>query len=208
MNRKKSTLAYALDFISFLLENIEVREFANARSIVLFGSAARGGAGKSSDVDIFIDVLVESKAFEKKVSGIVNDFYGSERFRRYWKLQGMENEINCIVGKLDRWKDLKQSVIADGIVLYGKYKSALEGETFVLFYWDKITPESKRVLLSKKIYGYKYKGKKYSGLLDKTSSVKLGSNCIMVPLGDAQRLLDTFRGLKVQAKTIYLSRAE
>lgn len=200
----KLMLAYALDFTSFLIQNLQEKDILNIKEIILFGSAARGKAGSDSDVDIFINAFKKG-SLESKVKGIVNGFYDSRMFR-YWKLLSVENPITCITGKLDDWKDLKPSIISDGIVLYSKYSGLLKGRTFAIMYWDKVRPESKRVLLSKKIYGYNYKGKRYEGILKEAGIQKLGSNCILVPLDAVQKVSKIFKELGITMKTIYVSR--
>lgn len=199
----KKLVAYAQDFVSFLALNLTDKELQNVNNIILFGSAARDEASNDSDIDIFIDIA--GKPFEKRVSRIIDDFYKSILFKKYWKLLGVENEIKCIVGRLEKWRDLKTSIIADGIILYGKYKAVTEGKLAVVFYWNKVSSESKRVLLSKKIYGYAYKGKKYKGLLEIYSGKKLSTNCILVKLEHAKTFLKTFRELKIPVKMLHIS---
>jgi len=202
----KEIIAYAGHFVSFLLQNIEKKALENIKEIILFGSAARGDASKASDVDIFINVFREDKTTEKPVQAIVKKFYASAQFKGYWKLLGVENEIKCIVGKLEKWKELEPSIISNGLLLYGKYTGLAKGKAFVLVYWGKVRPESKRVLLSKKLYGYAYKNKKYQGFLESAEAVKLGSNCLLVPLENSKAVMQVFKDLKVQARTIHVSR--
>jgi len=204
MNRE--LLAYAGHFVSFLLQNIEQKTLENIKEIILFGSVARGEAGKASDVDIFINVFRGDKATEKPIQAIVKKFYASAQFKGYWKLIGVENEIKCIVGRLEKWKELEPSIISNGVLLYGKYTGLAKGKAFVLVYWGKAKPESKRVLLSKKLYGYAYKGREYSGLLESAEATKLGSNCLLVPLENSKGVMQVFKDLKVQARTIHVSR--
>lgn len=202
----KDLMAYALDFVSFLLQTIEYEELLNINEIILFGSVSRGVATKKSDVDIFINVFKKNKGFEKKVSVATKKFYESDLFKRYWQLRYVENEIKCIVGKLKEWTELEPSIIANGIVLWGKYRGMLKGRTDIIVYWDKIKGESRRVLLSKKIYGYKYKNKKYTGLIEETEARKLGANCIIVPSEHFQRFSKVFKDFEITIKMIYVTR--
>ena len=204
MSRSKDMLSYAMDFASFLVDNLEEADLKNIRDIILFGSVARGTAEKKSDVDIFVNLVKDSGA-EKRISGIADDFYGTENFSR-WKRRGIDNEIKIIADRLGRWKDLNISIISDGIVLYSKYTGRAEGEQQVIIYWDKIRPESKRVLLSKKLYGYRYKKARYKGIAELTNSTKLGPNCIITDLKDAGKILDIFKENGMTAKAIYVSR--
>jgi len=157
-------LSYSMDFTSFLMGELNEKDASTVRNIILFGSAARGDAGKNSDIDLFVDLKSESQSIERKASFITDAFYKSASFRR-WKLIGVENRISCVVGRLDRWKDLKPSIISDGIVLFGKYTGSLRGASSVIFFWSNVKPESKRVLLSKRLYGFSQKGRKYQGLV-------------------------------------------
>ncbi len=200
----KDILSYAIEFVSFLIGNLEQKELGNIKEIIVFGSVARGTAEKGSDVDIFINVISEN-GIEGRIEKIKEDFYKTEVFKK-WKLKGVENEFKIIIDRLEKWKDLQISIISDGFVLFSKYKSQIEGEQQVLLYWDKIGNSSKRVLLSKKLYGYTYKNSRYKGLIELTGSVKLGTNCIMVKLEDSEKIIETFESLGIQVKRIYLNR--
>ncbi len=201
----KELVAYAYGFVSYLMQNMDRQMLLNIKDIILFGSAARGEAGKDSDVDIFVNVVRDDKKTADAVSRSIGGFYKTEAFRM-WKLMGIENEIKCVTGRLEEWKDLKTSIMANGITLYGKYKALTKGSRSVVIYWGKVKPESKRVLLSKKLYGYNYKGKGYKGLLEVTKSVKLGGNCIVAPMDNCQMVFDMFRQLEIKPKVIYISR--
>ena len=67
--------AYASYFVSYLINNF--KKIENISNIILFGSAAKGEAKKSSDIDFFIEVKRNSKGFEKEIINLVNDFYKS-----------------------------------------------------------------------------------------------------------------------------------
>lgn len=193
-----------MEFASFLLESLDNNDMKNVKDIILFGSVSRGVAERDSDVDIFVNTLKES-GIEGKIDKIKNDFYATEMFRR-WKLKGVENEIKIMSGRLDKLKDLKISIIDDGISLYSKYTARSEGSQQVIIFWDNVKPESKRVLLSKKLYGYNYKKTRYRGIVELTNSTKLATNCIISDLGDSKKILEVFKELGITAKTIYVER--
>ena len=201
MNKK--LVAYAMGFASFLMQKLGEKEAGKIKSIILFGSASRGEAGKGSDIDIFIDTFAET-GLQKQVDGTVESFYKSQNFK-YWELLSITNPISCIVGRLGKWKSLKPSIIANGIALYSKYTGLMKGKSLVIVYWGSVRPESKRVLLSKKLYGYSFKGKAYPGIYKEAGVEKLGSNCISVPLESSKAVLSIFKGLGIQPKTIYAS---
>jgi len=198
-------IAYAGNFSSFILSKLPAKDADNIKNIILFGSVARGEAAKDSDIDIFIDVVKEDKGLEKKIIKISSEFQKSIFFEKYWRLLNIDNEIKPIIGKLEDWKDLRASIIANGIILYGKYTGAAKGKNLVLISWGKITPESKRVWLSKVIYGYSYGEKKYTGLIDSFNGQKISPNCILVPLEGYQAIIKKFKQAKISPKVIHLS---
>ena len=201
MNR---LIPYAMSFVSFLFSSLDKTEQENIKEVVLYGSVARGDYRKDSDVDIFINVY-KAGSIGGRVEKIIEEFYKTEIFKR-WKLVGIENTISCITDNIEKWKYLKTSILSNGISLYSKYKVESAGEQFVIFYWGKIASESKRVLISKKLYGYKTKRSVYKGLLELTSSIKLGSNSIFVPLEHANKISSVFKENKITVKMIYGSK--
>ncbi|MBI2148653.1 nucleotidyltransferase domain-containing protein [Candidatus Woesearchaeota archaeon] len=198
MNNKY--LSYTLDLLSFMVEELELD---NIRNIILFGSVARGQATKESDIDIFIDIIKKDVKYEQKIKQIIGDFYKSKFFHSYWKIKGIENDFNVIVGKLDEWKEIKDSIISNGITLYSKFKTLPEKYVyFVLIYFENVKPESKRVLLYKNLYGYNIKNKHYHGLLERYNGKKLNKGTIAVPLEHKNIFFGLFKRFKVSIKTM------
>jgi len=193
----KRLIAYAQSFVAFVLDELKEESISVIKSIILFGSATRGTATKSSDVDIFINT---SAKLDNKIGSLLSDFYKSKSGEQ-WKLLGVKNELNPIVGELDNW-ELKSSIVADGIVLYGKYSAKLKGAPHIVLFWDKIKSESKRVLLSKRLYGYTYNKKKYEGLLSKLGGEKLASNCLLIPIVVSKQFIDLFKRAQIPVKQI------
>ena len=191
-------VSYAIDFASFLMQNL--KESNKIKSIILFGSVARGEATSKSDVDVFVEVFSESTILEKEINKIKDDFFESTKFKDYWNLFGIKNEINIIVGKLEDWK-LKDTMLGSSIVLYSKYSPKLdEGKNKVILYWDVIKNNSKRVMLSKKLFGYSHYGKKYKGFLEVYGGVKLGANVILIYAEEMNLFLKEFRKFKVKVR--------
>ncbi len=192
-------IAYALDFASFLLEKLG-KETEKINSIILFGSVARGEASEKSDIDIFIDIVSDEKRIEKIIERIAGEFYESVIFRKYWKLMGIKNEIKCVSGRLDEWKDIKRSIISDGIILYGKYREQIkEGKSYAILSWKPVKPESKRAVFNKKMFGYKQRGKPYSGMLQNYSGEKL-DNAVLIPIEHANDAIRLFRKMKITVR--------
>ena len=192
-------IGYAMDFASFLIQNLKNTDKIN--SIILFGSVARNDEDKESDIDLFINTLNE-KNLEKEIKKLKEKFFDSLIFKNYWKLLGIKNEINIIVGDIEKWK-LKDSMLGNSIILYQKYLPKLEdGENITIFAWKNIKPNSKRVLLSKKIFGYNHYGKFYNGMLQKYNGKLLGSGVISIPTEHANLFIKLFRTFKISVKII------
>ena len=195
MNEK--LLAYAQDFVSFLMFNLK-RKCSEINKIILFGSVARDGADNDSDIDIFIDT--KNEKIETSVDKIKEEFYKSIKFMKYWKLLGIENDIKCIVGELKKWDKLRSSIIADGIMLYGKYIDIPEeGRPVSIVSWDAIKPDTRRVLFNKRIFGYNHGNKHYDGLLQKHNGTKLSSS-VIIPREHLPEFINLFRKMKITAR--------
>jgi len=193
-------VSYAIDFVSFLFQNLKNDEISKIKSVILFGSVARDEADKKSDVDLFIAVIGENRKIEKSVFGVKNKFFDSVKFKKYWRLLGVNNEMNILVGRLKEWK-LRDSMLGSSITLYQKYTSKLEdGKSKVILIWGVIKNNSKRIMLNKRILGYTYYGKKYKGILEICEGEKLGSNVIILPVEHLSLLLKEFRKFKVPVK--------
>ncbi len=196
-------LAYAMDFSSFLVQNMEKEDLACINQIIVFGSAARGSATSKSDVDIFVNT---QKRLESKIKRILSKFYESELYNRYWRLLGINNEINLIVGDIRNWKELQSSILSDGIVIYGKYSGHIKSkENFVVLWWESIKPEYKRVMISKQLYGWRLKKKEYKGLLEKAGGEKIGSNAVLVPVQGFAPINELFKKHRIKHMLMYVS---
>ena len=191
--------AYASYFVSYLMMNL--KNFENVSKIILFGSVARGESNKKSDVDIFIEVKKKTKTFEKEIDKVVEEFYKS-REGLMFKIKGIENKINVIVGKLEDWKDLSKSIGSTGIVFYGGFLegNGKKGRKYSIFYWDSV--EKNRGAFLNKVYGFRVSGKKYSGLIDKFEGKKLGKSSVMIPIEYRGELLNLFKHHSVNSKVI------
>ena len=200
----KDIMAYAMEFASFLVDRTGDADMKNIRDIILFGSVARGTGDKESDVDIFVNLFKDGN-IEGRIDKIRDEFYDTEICKK-WRLRGIKNDIRIIAGRLEKWKELKISILDDGISLYSKYTGLAGGKQNVIIFWDNVRPESKRVLLSKKLYGYNYKKMRHKGLVELTGSTKLGANCIITDTGSSKRMLEVFKELSVTPKTMYVER--
>lgn len=186
---KNDRIAYAAAFCSFLIERADIR------SVILFGSASRGNANKESDIDIFIDTQ-ENK---NRINRILDEFYGS-KINELWRLKGIKNPISLIVGNIEEkeWSDLRRSIITDGIILFGKYKSEPEKlRHFMLFSYANISDAKKRVNLHRKLFGYKVGNRHYEGIVSKSGGIRHGSGSFSVPIEKYKDVRDVFKEMKI-----------
>lgn len=180
MNKRKN---YAISAASHILQNLPESWTNKISSIILFGSVAQDRATHKSDVDLFFDAdlgKTKSKSFKKILDKIVEDFYLSKGALQY-KLEGVDNKISVVVGKLDEW-GLKRSIISTGIVLFGRYKSSVEKgqlKQHFIISWD--APKKNRGAFLNKLYGYSVKKKRYPGMADKYKCIRTGKSSMIVP---------------------------
>src|SRR3989344_2002278 len=185
--------AYSNYFVSFLLNELD--NVSNINQIILFGSVAKEEATKNSDVDIFIDLKRKDKNLDGIIKKIEDRFYKS-REALLFKNKGIYNKINVIIGKLEEWKDLKDSIESHGIVLYGPYISEkIGGRKYVIVLWSKIG-ENRGAFLNK-IYGVKIRDKIYKGLVELLGGRKLGKSSVMIPAENKKDFLDLMKKYKV-----------
>lgn len=175
---KFDLISYAAEFVSFLLRDDQLNK-EEIKGVILFGSAARGDFGPESDIDLFINLY--RKDSEEKIRETIqkrlDKFYRSESYER-WELRGIENEINLKIGVLDEW-ELKQSIVAEGISLYGEYQEVPEGTEMSLFTFEPIKPVKRRNKVIRKIFGRSDTRSK--GMVEKLSGRKLTPRSFMVP---------------------------
>lgn len=195
MEKRNELISYAMDFASYLIRDVE-----EINNIILHGSVSRGDFDKDSDIDLFVDVIDLKK--EKKIKKSKQEYYKTESYKR-WKLRGLDNEISIIVGKLEgkEWSNLKRAIVNTGILLYGKFKSNVEkNHPYVLFVFENIKPDKKRIAIFRKLFGFKTGKKKIPGLLEKINGIKMGKSSILVPIENSKRIKDYLRSKKVTPK--------
>ena len=198
-------IAYSQDFISFLFQHLG-KDADKINQVVLFGSVARGEATKESDIDLFIDV--SDKNLEDKINKIKEDFYKSIKVKKYWDLLGIENEINCSIGILKEWDSLKRSLIADGILLFGKYKGRIEAQPYNLFIIAPGKIRNKNISVWRKLYGYIQKiGKKVytkKGLIKDYNGNKLANGVFIIPVEHSQKIISFLKKNNFKHKIIHI----
>lgn len=194
-------IAYAQDFSSFLMENLE-QDAAKIKQMILFGSIARGEQDRTSDVDLFVEVTDER--IEDKINLLTEKFYGSVKATKYWKLLDIKNKFHCSVGKLEEWDVLQRSLIANGIVLYGKYGGIQQLKHYYLLVIVPGKNRNKNLSTWRTLYGYKQKiGKKVyekSGLVKEYGGKKLGKGIFIVPVEHFFKIQSLLKKKKFQCQ--------
>jgi len=188
-------IAYTMDFASYLVSKI-----AKIDRIILHGSMARGDFNDKSDVDLFIDT--REKNSEKQIKKAEENYLKTDKYKR-WSLKGYSYPFSLIVGRLDssEWKDLKRAIANTGIILYGKYIASTEKtHQYVLISFEGIKPESKRISVYRKLFGFTQEKKQYVGLASKARALKIGKGALLVPLPYAKEVMNYFYEKKAAIK--------
>ncbi len=188
---------YAIITVGYILSKISEKDTNCINSVILFGSVARGTATEESDIDLFFDADLSKSAeiaLRNRLNKIVENFYISNTCLEY-RMNNISNQITITVGRLSEWVDLNYSISSEGIVLYGKYTAKPPKiKAYTILSWE--NPAKSKSALLNKIYGYKIRGKKYAGLLEKKLGKKLGRGTIMVPAGSKDAFIDVFEKYK------------
>lgn len=169
----------------------EIAKIRGVIAVVLYGSYARGEAGRKSDIDLLI--IVEDKAAEKKIKGIIH-----------------ADETSRVVPSILTQEELAESpyyfyeILKDGIVLYKnpeiplKIPFALPEKAVTLYGIDVSALDQRRkVKLNRALYGAKFhkkvKGKtieyRYKGELEKIGGEMVGKGAIIIP-SNAEKNID------------------
>ena len=193
---KEKLIAYANDFVSFVLSDKEL--FSKIKSIILFGSTARGDFTEESDIDLFIDTDEDIK---QKINSRLFEFYNSKTAKN-WALLGVRKEIICKAGKIKKWKELEKSILSDGIYLYGKYEKVPKKlEHFILISYNPIKESKKRVKINRILYGYfqKLKGKKlhYTGIIEKNSITLVSDRTLLIKSENSNGIISLLKLNKI-----------
>jgi len=134
------------------------------------------------DAKIFVDAL-DNKELADKISAIAKQF---------------AYPLDFSVGTLEAQKKPQ----ASAFILYSRFQlQPKAGVPKTLISWEVIKPDSKRVLLNKRLFGYTQFGKFYPGLMQRYSAVKLGKGCISVSSQFAPAVIAVFKQMKIPFET-------
>ncbi len=171
-------IAYVQDALTFLF--IDEAIPMKIKNIFLFGSAVRAELTKESDIDIFIDCNAsEEKIMINTANAAIKRFYLSKDHEK-WKHLNFSYPLTVQAGEFNTWQ-LKKSILAEGIVLYGKTTQLENTERKILITFNLPKNKSKYLQFTRKMFGRKDQGYKDKGLLEKIKATKISSNTIIVP---------------------------
>ncbi len=203
--KRNKIISYAVAFTSFLLRRIQ-----NVNAVVLFGSVARGDYDNESDIDLF----VETEESEKKIDETLKLFKKSKEHEKYLDI-GIENQISLKVGKLKDWPSLRESILDNGITLYGKYEELPENlKHFISFTISmKKLHQKTRLKVWRRLYGYKQKvGSKIyrkNGIVEALNGRRLGDGMLAIPKNKEKDMIVFLNKLNVNysKQDVYFNKA-
>ena len=198
--KKTDLVGFAHSFVSFALP----RFTGPIQEIILFGSVARGDFTSKSDIDLFFSVSSSEQAatIEQELKVIEPKFYKSQMYQ-LWKQKGAINPLSIKVGVLEQW-ELKRSIISDGIVLYGKYKSEVKGKGYVLIPFTAIPDITKRNRIMRTLFGRVEEGYSKEGLVTKLGGRRIAPTVFFIPLQFADQVIPLLKKEKMNYELIEL----
>ncbi len=187
-------VSYAGNALSFLF--LDPTLLSHIRAVYLYGSAARGELTKESDLDIFIDCIAEEeKEIEHKAKAAFSRFVASQDYDK-WKRLHFTFPFSLHVGDFQSW-ELKNSILADGILLYSKSTSSLSGNRLLLFILELPKNKNKYLHFVRTFFGRKEKGYKEHGMLYELQGIKISSNVVLIPKEHLQNVTQFFIKQKI-----------
>lgn len=186
------------------------RENKEVVTIILFGSVARGEAGKESDLDLCV---IYKKGGRKTISDMILDI--EKKYNKNINVIFTDSELK------DLNRQFIETIIKEGIVLKGKMPKIsvqrLELEPYEIMNYDLTSlSQTDKMRIKRLLYGFKskkkYKDKVYqskgSGLVKKTGGIRVGKASIMIPEKSAFEVERALRQYKVKLRkyTVWMSR--
>ncbi len=195
--KQNKLIAYALDFVSFLVERkIQLNK------AILFGSTVTGEFDDESDIDIFL----ETEDKEENITKLLNEF---EKINgEKWRLKGISNQITIKMGKKENWPQLRRSIQSHALTLYSTFKEIPEkAQNYLLFLLNfSSLKRIQKVAIWRKLYGYtqKVKNKRYitKGVVESLDGKKLERSAIAIPSNKAKEFKDFLNKNKIHYKII------
>ena len=168
----------------------------DVKSVILYGSLARGEFTSRSDIDLFILTTEDKTQIE------IHD-----------KVIELEPEIDRNIQPTIRTSaelqktdtGLLQNIFQEGKILYLKEPYDIPSAILLqqkpyLIYSFQISslPQKDKVRFNRQLYEQKRKGYKYKGLLQEIGGQKLSAGCVMIPYEQKKKIEKFFKKFKVK----------
>ena len=168
----------------------------DVKSVILYGSLARGEFTSRSDIDLFILTTEDKTQIE------IHD-----------KVIELEPEIGRNIQPTIRTSaelqktdtGLLQNIFQEGKILYLKEPYDIPSAILLqqkpyLIYSFQISslPQKDKARFNRQLYEQKRKGYKYKGLLQEIGGQKLSAGCVMIPYGQKKKVEKFFKKFKVK----------
>ena len=174
----------------------ELSKIEDVKSVILYGSLARGEFTSRSDVDLFI-LTTEDKT-QKEIHDKVIELE-SEIGRN------IQPTIRTIVELQKTDTGLLQNIFQEGKILYLREPSDIPSDILLqqkpyLIYSFQISslPQKDKVRFNRQLYEQTRKGYNYKGLLQEIGGQKLSAGCVMMPYEQKEKIEEFFKKFKVK----------
>ena len=189
MKQISLAVSYAENALSFLFLDPMLLSYID--TIYLYGSAARGELTETSDIDFFISCLPEKeKEIEGAAKAAFSRFASSLDYDK-WKRLGFTFPFSVHAGDFQQW-ELRNSILADGLLLYSKNISSLSGVRSILFIFELPKNKKKYLHFIRTFFGRKEKGYKEHGVLHELQGAKISATAVLVPKEHMQTVTEFF----------------
>lgn len=198
--------------IDDLLKDIKktFKQNKDVKTVIVFGSVARGEAKEDSDLDLCI---ICPKSLKKKISNLLLNF--EKNYNRNISVIFTDENFT----DLDR--NYIETIIKEGKVLKGKMPEVslnrLALEPYEVLQYELVSlSQTEKMRIKRLLYGFtskkRYKGKIYeskkSGLVKKNGGMRIGKASIMIPekcASEFKRILRQY-GVKLRTYTVWMSK--
>lgn len=174
----------------------ELSRIEDVKTVILYGSLARGEFTSRSDIDLFI--LTTDDKTQKEVQDKVIKLE-SEIGRN------IQPTIRTIVELQKTDTGLLQNIFQEGKILYLKEPSdipsaiLLQQKPFLIYSFQiSSLPQKDKAKFNRQLYEQTRKGYKYKGVLQEIGGQKLSSGCIMIPYMQKETIEKFFKKFKVK----------
>jgi predicted nucleotidyltransferase len=188
-----------------MLENLsylskKLADLESVAAVVLFGSHARGDAGRKSDVDLLVLVDKHNPKLEERIGTI---------------LGGRESRVVPVVLTTEEFAKNKQlafNILRDGIVFYKRAGQldlpfALQERAVILYTFNiSKQPQSKKVKINRALYGGTEKKEindgvreyRYIGIVEQVGGRRTGKGSFLIPSKAESEVDDFFKKYNIQ----------